>query len=258
MSSFTVACFAFVCIFGGALLGLLIRTFLPDHHLSGEVRDVVKMGAGLIATLAALVLGLLVSSAKSSLDSMNSELTQSSAKLIVLDRALANYGLETKDIRDLLRRQVATAINLIWPEEKTSQASVDSAEVASGIDTIQSKLRELSPRDNSQRLLQLQALQIATDLTQSRWLLIEQTKSPPPKTFLIVLLFWLTTLFVSFGMLAPHNATVIAVLFVCALSVSGAIYLILEMNTPLTGMMKVSSAPLRDALDHFGKWKPVK
>jgi hypothetical protein len=253
VSSITVALFAFVCIFGGALLGLLLRAFLPDDHLSKEGKDVVKLGAGLIATLAALVLGLLVSSAKSSLDTMNSELTQSSAKVIALDRVLANYGPETKEVRDLLRGNFTTAIDLIWPEEKTRQARVDNAEVASGIERIQDKLRELSPRNDSQRLLQTQALQMAADVAQARWLLIEQTQSPLPKTFLIVLIFWLTMLFVSFGMLAPRNATVIAVLLVCALSVSGAIFLILEMNTPLTGMIKVSSAPLHKALDHLGK-----
>ncbi len=211
------------------------------------------MVAALIATLAALVLGLLVSSAKSSLDTMSSELTQSSAKLIVLDRVLASYGPETKEARDLLRGSVATAIELVWPEEKTRQARVDNVGVEAGIEKMQDKLRELSPRNNSQRLLQSQALQIAAELMQSRWLLIEQTQSPLPEVFLIILVFWLTMLFLCFGMLAPRNATVIAVLFVSALSVSGAIFLILEMNTPLSGMIKVSSAPLRKALDHLGK-----
>jgi len=253
VSSITIASIACAFIFGGALLGLLLRAFLPEHHLTGEAKDVVKLGAGLIATLAALVLGLLVSSAFSSLDTMNSELTQASAKIIVLDRVLAKYGPETKEARDLLRGGVATAIGRTWPEEKAGQGRVDSAEVTADIDRIQEKLRELSPRDNSQRLLQAQALQIAAELTHARWLLIEQTQGSLPEAFLIVLLFWLTMLFVSFGMLAPRNATVITVLLVCAVSVSGAIFLILEMNSPLTGMIKVSSAPLRNALDHLGK-----
>lgn len=253
MSSTTVAFLAFAFIFGGALLGFFLRTFLPEHHLSDEGRDVVKLGAGLIATLAALVLGLLVSSAKSSLDTMNSELTQSSAKIILLDRVLANYGPETKEVRDLLRGNVAAVIERVWPEEKSRQSRVESAGVTSGMEKIQENLRELTPRNNSQRLLQTQALHVADDLTQVRWLLIEQAQSPLPKAFLIVLLFWLTTLFVSFGMLAPRNATVFAVLLVCALSVSGAIFLILEMNSPLTGMIKVSSAPMRNALGHLGK-----
>ena len=253
MSSFTVALFAFACIFGGALSGLLLRAFLPQHHLSEDSRDVVKLGAGLVATLAALVLGLLISTALGSLNTMGSELTESSAKVIELDRVLASYGPETKEARDLLRGSVVTAIGLVWPEEKASPIRIDSVEVASGVERIQGKLRELSPRNDSQRLLQPQALQIASELAQSRWLLIEQTQSSLPTAFLIVLVFWLTMLFVCFGMLAPRNGTVLAVLFVSAISVSGAIFLILEMNTPLTGIIKVSSAPLRKALEHLGK-----
>ena len=253
MNSTLVASIAFACIFGGALLGLFLRALLPDHHLNAEGRDVVKMGAGLIATLAALVLGLLVSSAKSSMDTMSSELTQMSAKVIMLDRILANYGPETKDVRDMLRGSTATVIQSVWPEEQAGQAREESSKIASNLETIQEKLREQSPRNESQRQLHSQALQAAAELAQARWLLIEQTQSQLPKAFLIILIFWLITLFVSFGMLAPRNSTVIGVLIVCAVSVSGAIFLILEMNTPLTGMIKVSSAPLRNALDHLGK-----
>jgi hypothetical protein len=226
---------------------------LPAHHLGAEAKDTIKMGAGLIATLAALVLGLLVSSAKSSLDTMNAGLVQMSAKIIVLDRVLVTYGSETKEVRDLLRGSVATAIELVWPEAKTMQAQADNTKSASNMEMIQKKLQELSPQNDVQRLLQSQAIQTAADLAQSRWLLIEQTQSPLPKVFLIVLLFWLTMLFVSFGMLAPRNATVITVLLVCALSVSGAIFLILEMNSPLTGIIKVSSAPMEKALEHLGR-----
>jgi hypothetical protein len=253
MSSITVALISFACIFTGGLLGLLIRGFLPEHHRSDEVRDVVKLGSALIATLAAFVLGLLMSTANSKLDTMNSELTQDSAKIIVLDQVLAEYGPETKPVRTLLRGSVVTALKTVWPEEKPMIAHVDNIEITSGWKTIQSKLRVLSPRNESQRLLQAQALQIGGELAQSRWILIEQIQGALPATFLVVLLFWLTILFAGFGMLAPRNATVLAVLLICALSVSGAIYLIYEMNNPLDGMIKISSAPLRKALDHLGK-----
>jgi len=253
MSSITVALISFACIFTGGLLGLLIRSFLPEHHRSDEVRDVVKLGAALIATLAAFVLGLLMSTANSKLDTMNSELTQDSAKIIVLDQVLADYGPEAKEVRDLLRGSIVTALKIVWPEEKQMLSHVDNIEVASGWKTIQRKLRELSPRNESQRLLQARAQQIGGELAQSRWLLIEQTQGALPATFLFVLLFWLTMLFAGFGMLAPRNATVIAVLLICAFSVSGAIFLIYEMNNPLAGMIKISSAPLRKALDHIGK-----
>jgi hypothetical protein len=249
----TVALIAFACTFGGALLGSFIRTLLPEHHLRDDSKDALKLGTGLIATLVALVLGLLVGSAKSSFDAANTGLTELSAKTILLDRVLAQYGPETMEVRDLVRHGVASTIERIWPEDETGKAGLRALEAATGLENIQRKLRELSPANDSQRLLQSQALQISGEVAQGRWLLIEQSQSTLPTPFLVVLVFWLVVLFASFGLFAPHNPTVIAVLFVCALSVSGAILLILEMNTPLEGMIKVSSAPLRKALEHLGR-----
>lgn len=253
MSAITVAVFAFVCIFGGALLGLFIRSRLPDHHLNEASRDVVKLGAALIATLAALVLGLLVSSAKGSLDSISTELTQEGARLMLLDRVLANYGPETKEIREIMRIGVATTIERIWPKDGTGKIDTKAAETSRGMEVMQQKLRELSPRNDSQRQLKSEALQITAQLAQSRWLIIEQTQQALPTAFLVVLLFWLAILFAGFGLLTPPNATILAVLFVCALSVSGAIFLILEMDTPFTGIVKVSGAALQKALEHIGR-----
>jgi len=182
---------AFMFIFGGAVAGMLLRAFLPDHHLIDDSRDVVKLGAGLIATLAALVLGLLVSSGKSSLDTMSSELIQSSTKIIELDRTLADYGPETKDIRDLLHRAVTAAVDMLESGSRPANKQTNSNTTLNGIEKIKKELQSLAPRNDSQRLLQSQALQLAADLTHFRWLLIEQAESPIPMAFLIILLFWL-------------------------------------------------------------------
>jgi hypothetical protein len=253
MYSIQIALIAFASIFGGALLGMFIRSLLPDHHMREDTRDVVKLGTGLMATLAALVLGLLVSSAKGTLDAMNTELTQESAKVIMLDRVLADYGPETKDIRELLRGSVVNVIRLIWPEDKASPVNLRSVEASRSAAIIQAELRGLSPVNNSQRQLQAQALQVAADLAQTRWVMIVQTQQALPTVLLFVLLFWLIMLFAGFGLLSRGNATVITVLFVCALSVSGAIFLILDMNTPFAGMLKISSTPLHRALDLLGR-----
>ena len=253
MNSMTVALISFSCMFFGALIGWFLCYLIPDHHMSERERDVVKLGAGLIATLAALVLGLLVSSAKNTLDTMNSELIQNSAKIIMLDRTLAQYGPETKDIHDILHGNVAIVLDKLWPNDKSKHAQIENTEVAFGMERIQHKLRKLVPHNDSQRYLQSQAQQIVSDLAQTRWLLIEQAQQKLPTVFLIVLLFWLTMLFISFGLLAPHNPTIIAVLLVCSLSVSGAILLILEMSNPLDGMIKLSSAPLRSAFERISK-----
>jgi hypothetical protein len=253
MSSLTIALISAGCIFGGVLLGLLLQNLLPGHHLSNDSKETVKLGAGMIATLSALVLGLLVSSAKSNFDMVNAEVTQGAAKVIQLDRVLANYGPETKDARELLRRTVIAGIQTFWPEDKAAAAGMTAFERASGMEQVQAKLRELTPATDAQRQLFAQAQQISGELLQFRWLLIEQMQNALPKPFLVMVLFWLTMLHMSFGLFAPRNAMVIVVLLLCALSVSGAIFLVLEMNHPLSGFIKVSSAPMLKALEHLGQ-----
>ena len=253
MSSITIGLISAGCIFGGALLGLLLQGLLPEGHLRDNSKDTVKVVAGMIATLAALVLGLLVSSAKSSFDATNTAMVQNGAKVILLDRVLAAYGPEAKDAREQLRRTVAAGIEMFWPEEKNVGSGMTAFERTNAGEIIQAKLRELTPTTDAQRKLQSQAEQISNDMLQARWLLIEQAQSALPAPFLVVLLFWLTMLFLSFGLFAPRNVTVISVLLIGALSVSGAVFIILEMNHPLQGMIKVSSAPMRKALEHLGQ-----
>jgi Protein of unknown function (DUF4239) len=253
MNSMVTSLIAFACIFGGALVGFFLRSVLPDLHLRDDSKDVVKLGSGLIATLAALVLGLLVSSAKTSFDEMNAGITQSGAKIILLDRLLASYGPETKATREQLRRTVAAGIKMIWPEHTTGASGLTAFERVNGMEAIQKNLRELTPATDAQRQLLSQAQQVSNDLLQYRWLLIEQEQGSLPTVFLAVLVFWFAMLFATFGLFAPPNVTVIVVLLVCALSVSGALFLILEMNRPLEGMMKVSGAPLYKALDQLGR-----
>lgn len=232
---------------------MLLQGLLPEHHLRDTSKDTVKVVAGMIATLAALVLGLLVGSAKSSFDATNTAITQSGAKIILLDRVLAAYGPETKDAREQLRGAVAAGIEMFWPEEKNVGSGMTAFERANAMEMIQAKLRSLTPATDTQRQLLSQAEQLSNDMLQARWLLIEQAQSVLPVPFLVVLLFWLTMLFLSFGLFAPRNATVIIVLLIGAMSVSGAIFIILEMNHPLRGMIKVSSAPMRKALEHLGQ-----
>jgi len=253
VSSVAIALIVFACVFGAALLGLFIGGVLPAHHLSQDTKDVVKVATALIATLAALVLSLLISSAKSSFDTMEGELVQNSARAIALDRALADYGPETREIRDLLKRAYAARIALLFPGEASRQANLEMPEQVVGAGGIQAKLWALSPQNDFQRGLRSQALEIVGEMSSTRWLLLLQKDEPIPMTLLIVLVSWLAIIFATFGLFAPRNATVVAALFVCALSVAGAILLILEMNSPLAGLIRISSAPMRDALAHIGQ-----
>jgi hypothetical protein len=247
MSATTISLIVFACVFGGALLGILLHAVLPQQHLSNECKDIVKLGMGLVGTMAALVLGLLVASAKGSYDAQSAELTQMSANIALLDRALALYGPETKEARNLLRGAVARVLDQMW-----SSASL-SVPTAAGGEILYEKIQGLSPKNDTQRSLQGQALSMAVDLGKTRWLMYEQATTSVSMPLVIVLVCWLTAIFISFGLFAPFNATVVASLFVSALSVSGAIFLILEMYTPYAGLVKISDAPLRAALAHLGQ-----
>ena len=253
MSPLGIGSIVFVCIFGSAMFGFYLRTVLPDHHLSDDSMRVVTLSTALIATLAAVVLGLLISSAKTSFDSISDEITQTASKVMLLDRSLANYGPETKETRDLLHRAFASAIEMIFAEKDSRLAKLAARERLAGMEQFQAKLRELVPRNDAQRSLQSRALELSNELVQMRWLVIAHESDAILPPFLAVLVLWLAIIFVGFGLHTANNSIVLTTLFVCALSVSGAIFLIEELDRPLEGLMQVSSAPLRNALAQLGQ-----
>ena len=253
MSDTAIAVLVFACVFGSALFGLFLHTALPEDHLSQESRDVVKLGIGLIATMAALVLSLLISSAESSFNQIDGELVQNAARVVSLDRTLADYGPETREARHLLKHTYAASVAMLFPSDGSHEATEDAPEAIVRAENVRGKLWELSPGTDAQRWLQSQAVGLASDISSTRWLLIMQKDNSMPKPLLIALVCWLALIFCTFGLLAPRNATVVAALFVCALSTAGATLLILEMNSPFEGFMKLSSTPMRDALADLGR-----
>jgi hypothetical protein len=251
MGSIATSSIVFAFVFGGAVFGMLLRPLLPEHHLSADSKDAVKLGMGLVATMAALVLGLLVASAKGAYDAQSTELTQMAANIVVLDRVLAHYGPETNEARNLLRSSAARVLDQMWSKDSTSRSQLEPG--SAGGELLFDKIQGLTPKDDAQRSLQAQGLSIALNLGQTRWLMYEQGVTSISKPLLIAMIFWLTALFSSFGLFAPRNTIVVASLLISALSVSGAIFLILEMYTPYAGLIQISSAPLRAALVHLGK-----
>jgi hypothetical protein len=251
MNSVLISLIVFVCVFGGALIGLWLGTGLPPQHLSADSKDVMKLGMGLVGTMTAILLGLLVASAKSFYDTQSNELIGMSAKIILLDRILAHYGPEAKEARELLHGAVFRLLDTMWPQGGRQESQRTAA--PGGAEILYEKMQTLSPQNDTQRSLQTQALGIAMDLGKTRWLMFEQGTSSVSVPLLAALIFWLTVLFCSFGLLAPRNATVVATLCVSALSVSAAIFLVLELYSPFEGVVQISSAPLRSAVAHLGK-----
>src|SRR5213595_2245499 len=215
MDSTVVGALVFAVLFGAGLLGVRVRAALPEDHLSTETKDAVKVGMGLVATMAALVLGLLVASTKGAYDTQKSEVTQMAAKIVFLDRVLANYGSESAESRDLLRRSVGSAISHMWPDKKSSQTAQLDPSGSSG-EAFFNAVQNLSPQNDMQRSLKSQAVQIATDLGQMRWLLFEQTETSISLPMLIILIAWLAIIFMSVGLFAPPNGTVIVALMLSA------------------------------------------
>ena len=252
MSSLEISVVALLCLVLGFMLGMWLQYLLPEHHLSKESQDTVKLGAGMVATMSALILGLLVSSAKSSFDAVNVSIAQNGARIIQLDHLLAEYGPETRPFRDGLKASVAERVQKIWGKSVPGGTGLQAIEKSTTLLDFQTSLQKLTPATEAQKSLLNQCVQVSSDIWQSRLLIIEEQQEPVPPVFLVLLVFWLTLLFVSFGLFAPRNVTVFAVLLVCAVSVSSAVFLILEMSHPLDGLIKVSSAPLLKALELIG------
>jgi len=251
MNALAVSAIVFVCVFGGALVGFWLRTVLPEGHLTPASRDLVKLGMGTIATMTALVLGLLVASAKNSYDAESRGLTEMAAKVILLDRILAHYGPEAQETRDLLKVVIAGTIERIWPKPGSHPQELELT--GSRADVLYDKLEQLAPKNDVQRGLQSRALGIATDIAQTRLLMIEEGYSPVSMPLIVVVVFSLAVTFMSFSLNAPPNATVLVTFLLGALSVSAVMFLILGMYTPFGGLIPVSSAPLRWALAHLGE-----
>jgi len=253
MNALAVASLVLACHLAGAWFGFWSGTVLPEHHLSAHSKDSVKQSVAVLSTLTALVLGLVVGSAKSSYDAKGDALTAMAADIILLDRILAQYGPETTETRKLLRDSTEAGIKTIWADDGLRFAAMELAGAGGALEAIQRQIRGLSPQNDAQRELKARAIEIAGDLSKTRWLTLVRSGGTIPVPFLAVVVLWLALMFVGLGLLAARNATVVAAALAVALAVSAAIFLILELDTPYSGLITLSDAPLRLALQHLGR-----
>jgi hypothetical protein len=251
MNASLAALIVFGCLVGAVLLGRTLRRLLPEDHLTADSRDTIKLAMGLVATMTALVLGLLVSSAKGAYDTERSEVIQMAAKVTFLGRVLAAYGPEAVGVRAQLRETMEEGIRQMWPGEMRRPArlapNTQAANAAYGA------IQALSPHNDMQAALKAQAASLAVDVAQIRSLLVAQSVPSISKPMLIILVLWLVIIFLGFSVLAPPNATTILALTVSALAVSGAIFLILELDEPFGGLIGISSEPMLNSLSQLAK-----
>ncbi|MCC6428981.1 MAG: hypothetical protein IT435_19445 [Phycisphaerales bacterium] len=245
----------FVLLTAAGFLGVRVSATLPAHHLTAESKDSVKVGMAFVGSMAALLLALLVSSTANAYDAEKSQVTQMAAKIVFLDRVLANYGPESADARGELRRATESAIARIWPDDHGRSPELDPA--LSWSEGLPNLIQRLAPVDERQSSLKTQAADLASELGELRWLLFEESESSISVPMLVVVIAWLIITFLSIGMFAPSNPTVVGTIVLSALSAAGAIFLILELDMPFDGVLRLSSAPMRKALNHLGAWTGV-
>ena len=252
MTALETGCIIALLLACSALLGARISRRLPDHHLSADSREAIKLATAVVGTLSALALGFLVASAKTAFDDAETELKTSAARLILLDRVLAQYGGETANPREKLANLVRSRIELTWGGMAGEPIGA-RMEGDLGVEPVQKLLRALAPENDVQRLLKARALEVSSAIAEAHWLVLETGNEGLPSAFLVVLTFWLIVIFLTFGLLSPHNGTVISIIIVCALSVGGAVFIINDMAHPYGGLIYVSDEPLRIALSQMGR-----
>ncbi len=253
MSPIAIAGMVCVCVFGAGLSGMALRRFLPEHHLNDASKDVVRVVTGLVATLSALVLSLMIASAKGGFDATNEGFRQSAATIVLLDRTLAQYGPEARDVREQLRGDFAARVEQYFPQGRARGGALTSPQAAATSESFARKLRSLTPATDDQRALRARAIEFTEAVAQSRVLAIEHQDNAIPAPFLMVLVAWLCVMFAGFGLFAPRNLVVLCTLLLGALSLSAAIFLIQEMNDPFDGFVVISRAPMDAALAQLGK-----
>ena len=238
------------CLLAAVWIGMWLRHLLPEHQLLADSRDTVKLAMGLVATMTALLLGLLVSAAKDDYNATRSRVIQLASRVALLDRMLNLYGTEAAELRGQLPSLIEEAIRRLWPDEVTLPAQW---EPGAG-DAFYLDLLRLVPQDDAQRALKAQATAVTAEAAQIRSMMLAESVSSISKPMLIVVVLWLVVIFLSFSLLAPPSAIADIALMVSALCVAGAIFLILELDRPFEGLIRISSDPMLNALSQLGKW----
>jgi hypothetical protein len=234
---------------------MVCRTRLPEHHLSKESTDVIKLATGLVATLVALVLSLLISSANNLRATVENEYKAALTSVVQLDQYLGAYGPQAADARKLLRRTVAQIAALHWPEEDFSLGTIEPVSIGKfPLIDLERRIIALTPSDDGQKWFQSQALQLASRMAQLRQLLAsQQATAALPGPVLYVVLICSAAIFASFALFVPPNSTVILSFVIAALAVAAAIFLITDLGDPFSGFLQVSSAPVHSVLRALGQ-----
>jgi hypothetical protein len=233
---------------GGMLLGMVLRALLPAVTLNSETKEVVRLGVGLLATLSAVAISLMIASAKTSYDTQDAHFRQFSADVILTDQLLAQYGAGAVEIRKLMRIAVPTALDRIWREKAIGAPQNNAFSTSSVAEQIYDAIEALSPAGDAQHLLKPRIEQAAADIARARLLMFADVDTPIMTPFLLILVFWLTVIFISFSLFVEPGPVILVAMLIFALSVASALFLVEDLSRPFAGLMQISNEHLREAL----------
>src|SRR6185436_4544664 len=248
MSSTAAFLVSFASILIGAAIGMGLKRLLPAGVLDGGSKEAIRLGASLLATLAALVIGLMIASAKNSYDTQNTNIRQLGANVVLVDQMLLKYGPETKTARALLRELISNAASRIWQENAEHNRHESTFIVSGTAERFYNAVEGLTPANDEQASLKSRIVQATTEIGRTRVLVFTESDNAIPVPFFIVLTFWLVVIFASFCVFAKPSPIVIASILVFALSVSSALFLIVDLSQPFDGLMQISNHHLRMVL----------
>jgi len=252
MNSIAVSSIVFASIFASGLAGMILRRAIPEDRLGSSEKEVARLVTGLMTTMAAIVLGMLVSSAKASYDGRTNEVAEISSQVITIDRMLSKYGTETAELRGHFRLLVEAGVHRIWPAQTPVQVDLKPRDDEGEI--LVDELRVLTPKNNAEAEVKAQILRMIADLRQTQWLLFLKSKrSAIPIPLLLVVVTWLALIYFSFGLFTTPSSTIVVTLAFGALAVSTAVLIILELYSPFRGVLRISSDPILEALSQMGR-----
>jgi hypothetical protein len=249
MGSIPIGIIIVTILFGSASLAMFAARYLPEHHLNAETKNVVSVSMAVVGTLSALVVSLLLSTAHSSFTAKSEAVTQISADAISLDRMLRRYGPDAQGIHMLVRQYTAATLQDLFPKDPHQAIDLEKEATLSVLEAVQDKIVALTPTNDLQRFLQAQALQLTGAITAIRWQLGQENMSKSPFPVVVMMIFWFVIIFSSYGLFAPRNMTAITAIFLCAVGIGGAIRMITELQTPFSGLIRISGVPLTQALE---------
>lgn len=247
--------------------GGAIRYRWPEHHTNRETIELLQTTVMLLATFAAIVLGLLITSAKTDFDDLQNDIRSFSATLVQLDYGLEEMGPQTVPIRQGLVRYVATATASVWrdqtppngnyypiiPRSHTPGISAAAPVLGQMLERTDTALEALTPHNPTEARRQAAAQRLMDVAINQRWRIVEASQGTLSSPFFSVLLFWTAVIYLCFGLSAPLNRVNFMALTLSALALSSALFVIIDLYTPFSGLFTVSSMPMREAITEMLK-----